>query len=305
MNIGNKLSVVKAAVSSTTGRSLLKGQKHSPVILFAAGVVGFGATVVLASKATLKLDGVITEHERKLGSVHDAHELNKLGKNDYTEKDLKHDKAALKLRFIKDVSKLYAPAAVVGIASVAALTGSHVILTKRNTGLMAAYATLDQSYKEYRKRVEERFGTDVDRELKYGVEKADLAVVDEQTGEVAVQNTKFGKKPSQYARIWSKDTSTSWSPQADYNLVTLRAHQSYANETLRLRGHVMLNDVYDMLGLDRTPDGFIVGWVKGNGNDFIDFGIFDREDRFIDFMTGREGAILLDFNVDGVVFDKI
>lgn len=305
MNIGNTLSAARTAVTSKAGLTLLKGRKHSPVILFAAGVVGFGATVVLASQATLKLDSLLSENERKQGEAHDAHELYRLGKNDYTDKDFKKDISVLKIRFIKDVTKLYAPAAIVGMASIGALTGSHVILTKRNTGLMAAYAALDQSYNEYRKRVQEQFGPDADRELKFGVEEAEMAKDDPETGQVIVDNVRMPKGVSQYARLWSKDTTQSWSPQMDYNLVTLQARQQYANDMLRLKGHVLLNDVYDSLGLDRTKAGCVVGWVKGHGDDYIDFGIFDHPDRFIDFMRGREGAILLDFNVDGVVYDLI
>jgi hypothetical protein len=64
-----------------------------------------------------------------------------------------------------------------------------------------------------------------------------------------------------------------------------------------------------MLGIDRSKAGSVVGWVitkEGTGDNFIDFGVFDGDNpRARDFVNGREGSILLDFNVDGVIYDKI
>lgn len=305
MSIGTKLSAASAVVTSKAGRSLLKTQKHSPVILFSAGVIGFGATVFLASKATLELDAVLTANEKKQGEAHDLHELTRLGKAEYPKASYDKDMKVLKIRLVRDITKLYAPAALVGLASIGALTGSHVILTNRNTGLMAAYAAIDKSYSEYRKRVIEEFGPDKDRELSFGAQSAEFAI-ENPDGSVTVQNQTIYDGVSRYAKIWSKDTSTSWSNRSDYNMTTLQMRQSYMNDILRMKGHVLLNDVYDALGLDRTKEGCVVGWIKGGkGNNYIDFGIGDHPDRLADFITGREQAILLDFNVDGVIYDLI
>ena len=90
------------------------------------------------------------------------------------------------------------------------------------------------------------------------------------------------------------------------NLFFLKAQQTNANVQLTVRGHVFLNEVYDMLGLPRTAAGAIVGWVRGNGDDVIDFGIWDNNDINSDFVNGyNRSKILLDFNVDGVIYDII
>ena len=90
----------------------------------------------------------------------------------------------------------------------------------------------------------------------------------------------------------------------------LRAQQQYANDKLIAQGHLFLNEVYDMLGLPRTKAGAIVGWVYDDnnavGDNFVDFGIYDvHRETARDFVNGYERSILLDFNVDGVIYDLI
>lgn len=303
MSIGTKLAVVKSAATSKAGLSLLKTQKHSPAILFVAGVVGFGATVVLASKATLKLSDVLDQNDAKQDEAKDQYEINKLQDIKQAEKDLKRDQAAIKVIFVKDVVRLYAPAVGVGILSVGALTGSHVILNRRYTSVVAAYATLDRSFKEYRGRVTEAYGADIDKKFINGSVSREIITED---GQIVVVEESQGRSP--YAQLFAKDTTYEWSPQPDYNLHYLRAKQQWANDMLNAKGFVFLNDVYKDLGFEPIPAGQIVGWVKNNprgGNGFIDFGIFDQPERFNEFMAGREGAIWLDFNVDGNVYDLI
>lgn len=309
MNIGNKLSAVKTVVTSKVGRQVLKTQKHSPAILFGAGVIGFGVTVVLASKATLKLDEVMSENELKVNEAHDLHELGKLDKADYSDSDYKKDSAILKVRFVKDVTRLYYPSVIVGIASVACLTGSHVILNRRFAGATAAYATLDRAFKDYQGRVTEMVGPDKERELRFGSETREVAV-DTKNGTKIETITEHPTGHSAYAKLFSKDTSSSWSPQSEYNLVLLRAQQTYMNDQLQANGHLFLNEVYDVLGLERTAAGAVTGWVWNNkrgGDNYVDFGVLNGEDfgAFHSFMTSKDGALWLDFNVDGIVYDLI
>ena len=305
MSIGNKLAVVKSAATSKAGLTLLRTQKRSPAILFAAGVIGFGATVVLASKATLKLEPLLAENERKQTEAHDLHEINKLQDVKKADKEYKKDAAALKIRFVKDVAVLYAPAIGVGILSVGALTGSHVILNRRYTSVVAAYATLDRSYKEYRGRVVEAYGSEVDKKFVNGTATREIAS-DDGKQIITVEESK-GRSP--YAALFAKETTFDWSPQSDYNLTFLRAQQQIANDNLNAKGYIFLNDVRKSLGLEPIPAGQAVGWFKNNPRDkhdnFVDFGIFENPDAFHDFMTGKEGGIWLDFNVDGIIYDLI
>lgn len=306
MNIGNQVKMAKNFVTSSAGRQLLKGQKHSPTILFGAGVVGVVATAVMASKATLQLDSILQENEKKQLQADDLLEHDAR----YSEKDHKSDMAKLKTRLVVDVAKLYTPAIILGVGSICALTGSHVILTKRNSGLVAAYAALDKGYSEYRQRVTALVGEEKERELRLGTDTREIAIDGKNGTEVETIKTADFGKVSQYARLFSAETSNSWDQHPEYNLVFLRCQQQYANDRLQTRGHVLLNDIYDALGFDRTKAGAVVGWVKNNpkgGDNYIDFGIFDDRNmnQFHDFMTGREGALLLDFNVDGIVYDLL
>ena len=86
----------------------------------------------------------------------------------------------------------------------------------------------------------------------------------------------------------------------------LNGQQNFANDLLQARGHVFLNEVYDMLGIPRSQAGAVVGWVKEFGDGYVDFGIFDgKTSQARSFVNGEERNILLDFNVAGVIYDLI
>lgn len=289
------MKYIPAGVSSKVARFALKTQKHSPTILFVAGVGGAVTSTVLACKATLRLEEVLDETARNLN---DAAVLREQRPELYSEKDLQKDKAYVYVRGVVSVAKLYAPAIIIGSLSVAALTGSHNILNKRNAGLTAAYATLEKGFNDYKQRVEEELGVEKSQELMHGVEEH--TVKDDEGKKVKI---KLPKNASMYAR-WFNDSNDNWQPTGIYNLHWLYNKQDWANDRLRIRGHVMLSEVYDDLGIPRTPESLVVGWLKGEGN-FIDFGLTNVEEN--NFIEGRHrgNGVLLDFNVDGTIWDKI
>lgn len=293
------LEVIKNAVTSKAARQVLLGKKHSPTIMFVGGVVGVVGTTVLACRATLKVEDVLNDADKKRMQIkHMVHD-------NYSERDRKKDGLYLSIQTMAQVSKLYAPAVALGVVSVGALTGSHVVLTRRNVAVTAAYKAVEEGFAKYRQRVTQDVGEEKEQEYYRGIQEIDIH--DTQAGKVLKGKyiNPGGDKPSMYARFFD-DTNQNWSPQPEYNLMFLRAQQNYANHKLQAHGHVLLNDIFDGLGMDRTKAGCVVGWVKGNGDDYIDFGIFDTKanDRFYDFVVGDEG-IWLDFNVDGVVYDLI
>ena len=142
-------------VTRLAGRASLVLSKHAPTILTAAGTVGFIGTTVLASKATLKVEETIAEEAALLVKVHEAHEDGKL-----TDKDATRDKVILYTRMSTKLGKLYAPALILGAASIASLITGHGIMLKRNASLAAAYAAVDQAFKTYKKKIEAKFGKD-------------------------------------------------------------------------------------------------------------------------------------------------
>lgn len=298
------IEAIKNTVTSKAGRQILTLQKHSPRLLFAAGIVGVVGTAVLTAKATLKVDEVLEDHRLDMQDL-----VSVSVRKPLTDDELTKYKGALYVKTSMKIVKLYGPAAIVGVASIACLTSSHHILSNRNAGLMVAYTTLEKGFNKYRERVLGDLGAEKDREYMYGTEERSYVKVGKNGAEKTVVETRVDPDgPSGYAKLFGKDTSQSWNEEASYNVLFLRGVQSYLNDRLQARGHVFLNEAYDDLGLERTPAGAVVGWVRdGDGDGYIDFGIFDREmqPKHFDFFTGREDAIWLDFNVDGVVYNKI
>lgn len=294
------LKAIGNFVTSKAGKQILIGKKHAPVILFGAGVVGVVATVVLASRATLKLHDVLDEAQEVLDQV------SGLEHESYSEKDRQRDTAIVYFKTGAKIAGMYLPAFAVGAVSIACLTGSHVILTKRNLALTAAYAALEKGFRQYRDRVVKELGEDKDLEFRHGFTEKTIA---EDTDEGPVTKTVkvLGDGyPSIYARYFD-DSCSPWQRQPAYNRLFLECQQNFANDLLRAKGWVTLNEVYEMLGMKRSQEGMIVGWVlDGDGDGYIDFGVFNIENgENRDFVNGWGDRVLLDFNVDGVIFDKI
>ena len=275
------------------GRTSLVLSKHAPTILTVAGTAGFVGTTVLASRATLKLEETVAEEASLLVKVHEAQEEGKL-----SDKDAAHDKVVLYTRMATKLGKLYAPALILGAASIAALATGHGIMLKRNASMAAAYAAVDQAFKSYKKKVETKFGREAVLDA-VSVPTEELVV----DGETTESVLKYGDT-SPYGVIFD-ETNHNWSADEDLSALHLKCQQQYANDILQTRGHIFLNEVYKMLGFPHTPAGAITGWVKGNGDNFVDFnihdGLFEGED-----INGRlVTKWALDFNVDGVMYDKI
>lgn len=296
------LTTVRNLVTSKAGRQILKLQKHSPRVLFVAGIVGVGATVVLACRATLKVHEVLDEHEKvkaAMGLVLENED------RAYTEEDYRKDHILLMARTAGRFVKLYGPSIVIGVAAISCLTGAHVVLNRRNVAVTAAYAALEKGFRDYRKRVVDQYGDDKDQEFRYGLVHGEIVEETEQGPKVVgVKKWPDGVTRSIYARLFD-ESSSSWQRAPGYNQMFIRAQQAYANDLLNSRGHVFLNDVHDMLGLSRTQEGAVVGWVLGNGDGFIDFGVFNEGILGQQFVNGVERSVWLDFNVDGIIWDKI
>lgn len=291
---------VPNVIGRKIAHSALLAQKNSPGLLFGAGVVGMIGSTVLACRATLKMEEVLWEAKSKL------HTAKTLEHQDYSEKDRSRDVTLIHVQTGVKVVRLYGPAIIVGGLSIAALTKSHNILNQRNAALTAAYAALEKGFKEYRERVVEKYGEEADRNLRYGTQQVE--VIDPETKKKKIVTRVSQDTPSIYARFFDP-TSTSWSREPEYNLIFLKCQQNYANDMLHARGHVFLNEVYDMLGIPRSKAGAVVGWIltpDGQTDNFINFGVFDdKSEKARDFVNGHEGAILLDFNVDGIIYDRI
>lgn len=283
--------IIPASITSKVFRQILIAQKHSPRLLFVGGLVGSVASTVLACKATLGLHQVLDDLEYEVRGV----------KTDLNNAEgYRRDLAYVYAKGAYNITKLYAPAVGLGVVSVSALTGSHVVLTRRNTAVTAAYAATQKAFDEYRLRVKDALGEEKERDIRHSITLQET--VDEKGKKVKV-NVADPTTWSMYA-VFFDEYSRNWQKNPELNRVYIQAQQEYANHLLHARGHVFLNEVYDMLGVPRRKAGQVVGWALGNGGDnFIDFGIFEA--RNADFVNGWERSILLDFNVDGMIHDLI
>lgn len=304
---------VKNTITRTAHKVGFQLRKHSPEILAVAGVIGVVASAVMACKATTKVGDVVANAQRKLDVIHesDARGCTPAG-IDYSHEDAKKDLTLTYVQTGVEFVKLYGPSVALGALSIASMLTSNNILRKRNMALAAAYATADTAFKDYRNNVIDRFGKDLDRELKYGIKAKEVeeTVTDEngeqQTVKKIVQVTDVDE-PSEYSFFFD-DGCLGWEKDAEHNLCHVKHMQSYFNEILQARGHVFLNEVYDAFGIPRTRAGQIVGWVYNtndpNGDNYIDFGIYNmHREPNRRFVNGLERVILIEPNVDGNVWD--
>lgn len=308
-----KKTDIMMTMTRKANRAALKLKKHSPEILVGVGIVSIVAGGVLACKSTLKVNEVVDKTKEDIERIHEATErgYTDAGK-EYTVDDSKKDLSIVYVQTGVKFAKLYAPAVALAGAGIACILKSHGILSERNAAIAAAYAAVETGFKEYRGRVIERFGKDLDRELKYGIKAKEVerVVVGEDGSETTVKETIEVVNPnlkSPYARFYD-DGCNGWTKSAEYNLNFLIDQQSFANDLLKQQGHLFLNEVYDMLGIPRTQAGNVVGWIYDEdnpiGDNFVDFGFFDvYNEKARDFVNGYERTILLDFNVDGNILE--
>lgn len=303
----NKTEIMKS-VNGVTSKAVMKLKKHSPEILVVAGIAGTVVSAILACKATTKVAEILDETKGTLDTIHEGMETGAINGQEYTNEDGKKDTVVVYAQTGMKLAKLYGPAIILGTLSITSILASNNILRKRNVALGAAYAAIDKSFKKYRGRVIERFGEQVDTELKYGIKakKFEEIEVDPETGkEKKVKKTVMVADPnlqSDYA-VYFDSKSRNYETNPDYNRMFLKAQQAFANDKLQTRGHLFLNEVLDDLDLPRTPAGQIVGWTKDGPDGYVNFRIVEVERETED---GRhEPALLLDFNVEGNIWEKM
>lgn len=304
-------------VSRTFHKFGFKVKKHSPEILIVAGTVGVVTSAVVACKATLKVKDVLDEAKSNINDIHDCVadvEAGVIPANKYTVEDSKKDLTIVYVQTGVKLAKLYAPAVTLGVLSLTAIIKSNDILRKRNVALAAAYTVVDKSFKEYRSRVVKRFGKELDRELRYNIKATEVEekVINAEGNEETVKKTVNIIDPnahSDYSKFFYEG-NLGWDKDPDQRLCFLKCQQATANNMLRERGHLFLNEVYDLLGINRTREGAVVGWIYDEknpiGDNFVDFGFCDPNNpQVMEFYNGTNQGIMLDFNVDGYILDLL
>lgn len=293
--------------------------KHSPEILMGLGIAGVITSTVLACRSTLKVQEILDYKEENMNNIK---EVLAEGREDYSEEDARKDKTIIMTTTAIRLMKLYVPSVIIGAGSIACLLESHNVMRNRNAGLAAALAATTESFKQYRERVTEKYGDEVDKEMRYGIKKEKKEKDGKKTKEEIVVGCDE-KELSGYARYFNEN-NINWSDDPQFNLMFLRQNQNWANDKLISQGYLYLNDVYEALGFPKSKAGQVVGWVydpnnNEHGDNYVDFGIYDlnvkgyrnemtndtiAEERQ-DFVNGYRNSILLDFNVDGNIWETM
>lgn len=302
--MNTNIQLAQRFLANRTGRVGLILQKYAPEIMLGAGLTGVIVATVMACKASTKASEALNESKEEIETVKKAKDT--LSADRYSEQDYQKDLVISYVHAGTRLVKLYGPSLSLGVAGIVCILGSHGIMKRRQVAIVAAYNLVSESFNLYRKRVSEEFGEAKEYSLRHGTREESVEYVDTETGKKKKTKTQVitdKTHPSDYARFFD-EMSTYWQRDATANKFFLSMKQNWLNDLLKARGHVFLNEVYDELGLPRSQAGQFVGWViDGKGDGFIDFGIYNRGNE--DFVNMYERSVLLDFNVDGVVYDKI
>lgn len=311
MNIKGIVNAV-TRVATKAGRAI-KGA--APEIAMVSGTIGLVVASVVACKQTPKAMKIVEEHKEKLETVAKAEEtgVTEAGE-EYSADDAKHDRSIIFAQDGMQLVKTYGPAVLIALVSVAAIFCGGKIFRKRLTAITGAYALLEQNFGKYRKGVIDKFGKDIDRELRLGTKKEliETEEVDEKGNKKTVVEevtTTDYDGHSQYA-IFFDECCTKWVNDGGRNLSFLIDLQKDFNNRLVAHGAVFLNDVYVALGHPRTKEGQRAGWIyepsNPNRDNYIDFGISEvirNRTSVKEFMKNHEKSLLLDFNVDGDIYN--
>lgn len=305
----------KAMINFKIARTKLLLNKHSPEILLVGGLISVVTSAIWASyKSATKTPVYMLKKDVLLTALEADTNLN----NELGPEDISQAKLQIYGEFGFDLLRLYGPPALLMSAGIAMLIGSNRILTNRNLALAGLFTAVEAAYERYRGRVRDELGEEVDEYLLSRKRKEGLQVLDAKKkpvkwneieaalpGELTdTEDDEALGLPSMYAVIFD-EKSPQWRTNNEFNEFFLRAQENYCNDKLHMEGHVFLNEVYDALGVKRTKEGAIVGWVDGNGDDYISFDIYNPYNSLDGQTIKPEGYLVLDFNVDGLIFDLI
>lgn len=275
---------------------IFKAIKYSPEISMALGLVTTSGAVVSAVNATLDVkEKVLDKAQEGMAAIEEAKTNHP---DEYPDECYKKDLMTVRKDTAIGLVKLYWPTFVLFVVGTGLYFNAFGRMKGRYLGTLAALKIAEEENRSLKAERDAR-------------QNGEYEVKDAAPGEVGEEATvvKPGKGPkaySQYARYFD-ESSSEWSKTPEYNLMFLKAKETYFTNLLQARGHVFLNEVYDELGIPRSQAGQVVGWVLGKGHDnYVSFGLYDLyKDQNRDFVNGTEPSILLDFNVDGVIMDDI
>ena len=316
------LDTAVTSLSTIVGHTKTWTKMNYPEIMLIAGIgAGIGA-LIMTQRATLKVATVKVNEEATKKNIAEKAALYEENPDSldrpYTRENAASDMVLLKRKTALEYVKLYVGPAILEVASIGLILGSHHIMKQRQAALAASCAAIAQAYKTYRQNVVNKYGEEVDKEMLYGSEKKTIkkTETDPETGEKhkvteeqeIIRN--FGGSP--YARLFTRENSTEWFNDNPQNEFMLAQREKEADTRLKCEGILTLNDVYRMIGLKPTDIGLTHGWRYRSQKD-PDYGKFDNNVTFLtkwvmvpNEETGEnERVLLIDFNCDGCIYGEV
>lgn len=306
------------AVKNFFGKAGLWAKKNSPELCIAGMIICGGAAIVAACKETLKADDILEEHSEKMEKIHKTLEDHKDEPEVYSEEDMQKDTCIQYAKTTGKLIKIYAPAAALFVASMAFGCASFGIMKKRNAEIAATAASTLSLFNDYRQRVVDKYGEDIDKELRYGIQKT---IEEEET--VTDENGKEKKVKEKFAVDLGKEDYTTryfvkgnpnWSSNPSYREIFINGQINYMNDIINSRGFVSELEALDALGFDisvhknDSEDRKQMlaacsgkGWVKGidRATDIITFESVRIPDEFGNYQQAERVV----FHIDGDLTD--
>lgn len=321
MNLPMIFSKALRVSKNVAGNGLLAARKHAPELMIGAGIVGFGATIFETVKATNRTNEVLDEKEATIATIEAARD--DYSEEEYSCRTYERDIKEANRRAKWGIVRAWAPVATLGGASVISVLGGYRILNGRYVATAAAYKVLENGFERYRGNVVERFGKDMDYELLHDIkaeelEKARKEQAENKEIEADNKRRKVLKKHKKtaYAEVYNgifDEYSDRWQRywNAEQVLNYLKQKQNELNDKLAIRKHLFVNEVYDALGFERTPQGQVTGWIitKYNPDSKVSLGIDEMpEDELRQILSTHRNEdirVKIRLNPDGLIYNLI
>lgn len=197
-------------------------KRNASTILTYIGAAGVVTTAVMSAKETPKALSLLEDAKEEKG-----------------EKLTKWEK-------FKIAGPVYVPAAITGIATMACIFGSNIISKHQQATLISAYALLDNSYREYKKKTDELYGEEAGKHIRSEIVK------DKYTGDGTLLDDNKEIFFDFYSGRYFESTKE-----------TVMWAQYETNRAMCVNGAVCLNEYYEMLGLEKKPEYEMIGWSRG------------------------------------------
>lgn len=269
---------------------LLWTKQNSPELLISAGIIGAGTAVVLGCVASTKLKDITEPATKKIAELHEAEEVDK------KELVKTYTVTAGKL------AKLYAPTAITFAVATTCLLCSHKIVKGRELAAAAAYTALEETFRNYREKVEGKVGKEAEEQVFQEVVTAKPSEVKEEK-----------KNKVMYEYLFD-ETNPNWCTNGTYNLNFLYGVENFLNDKLRVKGHIFLSEVYDALGVEpsqlnpyQAEAAKYLGWIYDTTDPtrdcYINFGLRDSSGILTpeadELRRNDNDVIFIKFNPDG------